>query len=73
MVQLKYLEGTLCLNIPPPPTDRIWYGFRAVPTITLRAYPKLGEKPVNFSPLTEWIETKMKSLFEVRSDHHFIN
>ena len=24
-VELKSLMGTLAVNIPPPPTDRIWY------------------------------------------------
>lgn len=24
-VELQELQGTLAVNIPPPPTDRIWY------------------------------------------------
>ena len=24
-VELKSLSGTLAINIPPPPTDRLWY------------------------------------------------
>jgi len=26
-VELKYLSGAMCVNIAPPPTDRIWYVF----------------------------------------------
>lgn len=24
-VEVQHLQGTLAVNIPPPPTDRIWY------------------------------------------------
>ncbi|CAN8030541.1 unnamed protein product [Ixodes persulcatus] len=55
-VEVSHLVGTLALNVPPPPTDRIWYGFRTLPRMELVARPKLGEKEVTFARVTERIE-----------------
>ncbi|KAL3223327.1 hypothetical protein MRX96_049833, partial [Rhipicephalus microplus] len=40
----------------PPPTDRIWYGFRTLPKMQLVARPKLGAKEVTIARVTERIE-----------------
>ncbi|KAH0629292.1 hypothetical protein JD844_011242 [Phrynosoma platyrhinos] len=45
-VEVQECKGTLAVNIPPPPTDRIWYGFRRPPYLELKARPKLGEREV---------------------------
>ncbi|KAG8235986.1 hypothetical protein J437_LFUL015140 [Ladona fulva] len=58
-VELRGVVGTLALNIPPPPSDRLWYGFRTNPRIWLSARPKLGERQVNISHVTDWIENKL--------------
>ncbi|XP_064478802.1 testis-expressed protein 2-like isoform X2 [Ornithodoros turicata] len=55
-VEVAYLIGTLALNVPPPPTDRVWYGFRTLPKMQLVAKPKLGEKEVTIARVTERIE-----------------
>ncbi|XP_077489984.1 testis-expressed protein 2 isoform X1 [Amblyomma americanum] len=55
-VEVSHLVGTLALNIPPPPTDRIWYGFRTLPKMQLVARPKLGAKEVTIARVTERIE-----------------
>ncbi|XP_077527137.1 testis-expressed protein 2 [Haemaphysalis longicornis] len=55
-VEVSHLVGTLALNIPPPPTDRIWYGFRTLPKMQLLARPKLGAKEVTLARVTERIE-----------------
>lgn len=55
-VEVSHLVGTLALNVPPPPSDRIWYGFRTLPRMELVARPKLGEKEVTFARVTERIE-----------------
>ncbi|CAM9315452.1 unnamed protein product [Lampetra fluviatilis] len=56
--------GTLALNIPPPPSDRIWYGFREPPHLGLRVHPKLGERHVTLAHITDWIEKKLEVEFE---------
>lgn len=55
-VEISHLVGTVALNIPPPPTDRVWYGFRTLPKMQLVARPKLGAKEVTIARVTERIE-----------------
>ncbi|KAJ3615145.1 hypothetical protein NHX12_018713 [Muraenolepis orangiensis] len=63
-VEAQELRGTLAVNIPPPPTDRIWYGFRTPPHLELKARPKLGEREVTFAHVTDWIEKKLYQEFQ---------
>ncbi|XP_041958987.1 testis-expressed protein 2-like isoform X1 [Alosa sapidissima] len=63
-VEVQECRGTLAVNIPPPPTDRIWYGFRTPPQLDLRARPKLGEREVTFAHVTDWIEKKLYQEFQ---------
>ncbi|GCB65736.1 testis-expressed protein 2 isoform X1 [Scyliorhinus torazame] len=63
-VEVQECKGTLAVNIPPPPTDRIWYGFRRPPHLELKARPKLGEREVTFAHVTDWIEKKLEQEFQ---------
>ncbi|XP_072539528.1 testis-expressed protein 2-like isoform X2 [Salminus brasiliensis] len=63
-VELQECKGTLAVNIPPPPTDRIWYGFRSPPLLELKARPKLGEREVTLAHVTDWIEKKLEREFQ---------
>ncbi|XP_064178948.1 testis-expressed protein 2 [Anguilla rostrata] len=62
-VEVQELSGTLAVNIPPPPTDRIWYSFCVPPRLDLHVRPKLGEREVTFTHVTEWIEGKLQNEF----------
>ncbi|CAK8696039.1 unnamed protein product [Clavelina lepadiformis] len=62
-VELLQLGGTVAVNIPPPPTDRIWYGFRQPPMMVLKAHPKVGERVVKITHVTDWIESKLQQEF----------
>uniref|UniRef100_A0A667YXZ6 SMP-LTD domain-containing protein n=1 Tax=Myripristis murdjan TaxID=586833 RepID=A0A667YXZ6_9TELE len=64
-VEVLELSGTLVINIPPPPTDRIWYSFQVPPRLDLRVRPMLGEREVTFTHVTEWIERKLQCEFQV--------
>ncbi|NWQ83911.1 TEX2 protein, partial [Columbina picui] len=64
-VEVQELAGTLAVNIPPPPTDRVWYSFRVPPRLELKVRPKLGEREVTFLHVTEWIEKKLQHEFQV--------
>uniref|UniRef100_A0A8C2SZ00 SMP-LTD domain-containing protein n=1 Tax=Coturnix japonica TaxID=93934 RepID=A0A8C2SZ00_COTJA len=64
MVEVQELAGTLTVNVPPPPTDRVWYSFRVPPQLELKVCPKLGEREVTFVHVTEWIEKKLKHEFQ---------
>ncbi|XP_019350069.2 testis-expressed protein 2 [Alligator mississippiensis] len=63
-VEVQELSGTLAVNVPPPPTDRIWYSFRLPPQLEMRVRPKLGEREVTFIHVTEWIEKKLQREFQ---------
>ncbi|XP_066515381.1 testis-expressed protein 2-like [Hoplias malabaricus] len=63
-VELQECRGTLAVNIPPPPTDRVWYGFRSPPLLELKARPKLGEREVTLAHVTDWIEKKLGQEFQ---------
>ncbi|XP_057716905.1 testis-expressed protein 2 isoform X1 [Corythoichthys intestinalis] len=63
-VEVQECRGTLAVNIPPPPTDRIWYGFRSPPHLELKARPKLGEREVTLVHVTDWIEKKLEQEFQ---------
>ncbi|KAK4475795.1 hypothetical protein MN116_001051 [Schistosoma mekongi] len=58
-VEIQLLNGTLLVNIPPPPSDRLWYGFRPTPNLRLKTRPRVGEKVVTMSRILEWIEKKI--------------
>ncbi|XP_068673944.1 testis-expressed protein 2-like [Montipora foliosa] len=62
-VEVQCVEGTVALNIPPPPTNRLWYGFRGTPLLVVSARPKLGDRQVKLTHATEWIEKKLKQEF----------
>uniref|UniRef100_UPI00398ED9DA testis-expressed protein 2 n=1 Tax=Pristiophorus japonicus TaxID=55135 RepID=UPI00398ED9DA len=63
-VEVQELAGVLAVNIPPPPTDRIWYSFRTPPRLEFKVRPKLGEREVTFTHVTEWIEKKLQHEFQ---------
>nr|XP_054762947.1 testis-expressed protein 2-like [Lytechinus pictus] len=63
-VEVKELRGVLTVNIPPPPSDRIWYGFRGKPHLWLSAKPKLGTRQVTITHITEYIEKKLEKEFQ---------
>ncbi|XP_065317500.1 uncharacterized protein LOC135925874 isoform X3 [Gordionus sp. m RMFG-2023] len=63
-VELNYLEGILVFNLPNPPSDRLWYGFKPKPEMKISAKPKLGAKYLNISQIIEWIQNTLLSEFE---------
>lgn len=63
-VEVQSVKGNLAVNIPPPPTNRLWYGFRNNPVIFITASPKVGDKQVRLTYLTSWIEKKLKEEFK---------
>ncbi|KAF6779972.1 hypothetical protein AHF37_00473 [Paragonimus kellicotti] len=62
--EIQALGGTLLINIPPPQTDRIWFGFRPNPQLRLKVRPRVGEKAVTMSRILEWIESRVTLEFQ---------
>ena len=63
-VDVTSLEGTCTLNLPPPPSDRLWYGFRTPPQMSVKGIPQVGDRTVVFSTISDWIESKVRILLE---------
>ncbi|XP_050670951.1 testis-expressed protein 2 isoform X2 [Leptidea sinapis] len=63
-VEVHGLEGRLAINLPPPPHDRIWIGFRTNPQLVLKARPAFGARTLKFAHITNWIEQKLLKEFE---------
>ncbi|XP_045535511.1 testis-expressed protein 2 [Papilio machaon] len=63
-LEVHGLEGRLALNLPSPPHDRIWIGFRTNPQLVLRARPAVGARALRFAHISNWIEQKLTREFE---------
>ncbi|VBB28035.1 unnamed protein product [Acanthocheilonema viteae] len=63
-VDVTRLEGTMTINIPPPPSDRLWYAFRIPPELSIRSVPQVGDRLVDMSTVSSWIENKLRLLLE---------
>ncbi|KRY13747.1 Testis-expressed sequence 2 protein [Trichinella patagoniensis] len=61
-IEVTHLKGRLVVNLPSPPTDRIWYAFRNEPEITFQISPKFGQHSVNLNPLTDIIKNRLKKM-----------
>lgn len=61
-VEVKSISGRLCINIPPPPSDRLWFGFRATPEpprLRLKALPTVGDYHISLQHVTGWLEKRL--------------
>jgi hypothetical protein len=58
-VEVRQASGIITLNLPSPPTNRIWIAFQTKPQLELIISPKLGDQSVNLNPLTDWIHEKL--------------
>ncbi|KAF6202380.1 hypothetical protein GE061_004779 [Apolygus lucorum] len=63
-VRVNRLIGTLVLNIPPPPSDRLWYGFKPNVEIHMECKPIVGARNINFEYISNMIEKVMRSEFQ---------
>ena len=42
-VDIHGLAGTVCAWVPPPPGDRLWFGFVSAPELRAEAAPLLNQ------------------------------
>jgi hypothetical protein len=63
-VEITSLDGTLSINLPPPPSDRLWYAFRSPPQMSIKAVPQVGDRSVAFSTVSDWIVQKIRLVLE---------
>ncbi|WFC93657.1 hypothetical protein MBRA1_000279 [Malassezia brasiliensis] len=59
-VVLRSLEGTLLLQIKPPPSNRVWYGFTAMPKMDIGVEPVISARKVRWSLITGLLESRAR-------------
>ena len=52
-VKIKRLAGTTRVWIPPPPGDRLWFGFVGEPELDIEATPSFGQIGIKWHSLAE--------------------
>jgi hypothetical protein len=61
------LEGTMCVWIPPPPGDRLFWSFLSPPKLSLKATPQIGQRVLKYayhaSRASEWIQARLELAF----------
>ncbi|CAF3366749.1 unnamed protein product [Rotaria sp. Silwood1] len=60
-VELTSFSGILTLNIPPPPSDRIWVGFPEMPDLNIKVTPTYGEKQYSYILLQDFLAAKVRA------------
>ncbi|CAF0935653.1 unnamed protein product, partial [Didymodactylos carnosus] len=60
-IEVTDFVGILTVNIPPPPSDRIWVGLPEVPDLNLKVNPIFGKKTFSHPLIQDYLETKIKS------------
>lgn len=58
-VELKGLVSRVVINLPPPPSDRVWLAFRGPPRLLISAKPTVGDHAFDWSIVTTIIENKL--------------
>ncbi|BFF97272.1 uncharacterized protein DMAD_05717 [Drosophila madeirensis] len=58
-VDLKGMVARGTINIPPPPSDRVWVCFRGPPRLWISTKPQVGDKSVDWTIVTNVIESKL--------------
>ncbi|KAK0554788.1 hypothetical protein OC846_000527 [Tilletia horrida] len=61
-VIIRSLEGNLLLMIKPPPSNRLWFGFTALPKMTIGIEPVVSERKVQWGMVTRLIEGRIREL-----------
>ena len=61
------IEATMCVWIPPPPGNRLFWSFLSPPKLTLKATPQLGTRLLKYayhaSRASAWIQARMELAF----------
>ncbi|CAF1542039.1 unnamed protein product, partial [Didymodactylos carnosus] len=60
-IEVTDFSGVLTINIPPPPSDRIWVGFPEVPDLKMKVNPLFGDSTFSHPLLHDFLESKIKS------------
>ncbi|CAF5006857.1 unnamed protein product, partial [Rotaria sp. Silwood1] len=59
-VELTSFSGIMTINIPPPPSDRLWIGFPEMPDLNLKVTPVVGENKYSYSLIHDFLEARIR-------------
>jgi len=59
-VELTNFSGMMTINIPPPPSDRIWIGFPEMPDLSLKVTPVFGENKYSYTLIHDFLEARIR-------------
>ncbi|KAI8106919.1 hypothetical protein M9434_001572 [Picochlorum sp. BPE23] len=63
----SHIEGPMCIWMPPPPGDRLFWSFLSPPKLQIDAKPQIGDRVFKYayhaSRASAWIEARMKLAF----------
>ncbi|KDP46473.1 hypothetical protein JCGZ_08445 [Jatropha curcas] len=60
-IRVASLRGTLRLNIKPPPSDQIWYGFTSMPDIEFDLESSVGEHKISSAHIALFLISRFKA------------
>jgi len=60
-IEITSFSGVLTLNIPPPPSDRIWVGFSEMPDLNIKVVPTYGEKQYTYTLLQDFLLAQIRA------------
>ncbi|CAF0798072.1 unnamed protein product [Adineta steineri] len=60
-VEVTSFSGVLTLNIPPPPSDRIWVGFPEMPDLNIKVVPTYGANQYSYTLLQDLLSAKIRA------------
>jgi hypothetical protein len=59
-VELTSFSGIMTINIPPPPSDRLWIGFPEMPDLSLKVTPVFGESKYSYTLIHDFLEARIR-------------
>ncbi|KAJ1383004.1 Synaptotagmin-like mitochondrial-lipid-binding domain [Sesbania bispinosa] len=60
-IRVASLRGTLRLQIKPPPSDQLWYGFTFMPDIDFNLESYFGEHKITYSQIALFLVNRLKA------------
>ena len=61
-VVLKSIEGNMVLQIKPPPSNRVWYGFTHMPKMEVDIIPIVSDRKISIGMVLRAMEKQLKDV-----------
>lgn len=64
LADVQSVRGRLAINCPPPPSDRMWYGFLPGSELHVDVTIMLGDTKIEFDMLADFIDKQTREMFD---------